>query len=644
MKIIKCVLFAVMVFVNTISMILAEEIDSGKLYTIDEVIVTSQPVIEGDTVTRYGEAVTVVSDRQIDDLNAQDIPSALRRVPGVVISRYNMIGNYGGGDGGSVFVRGHGSGRPGAEISTMIDGIARFSGVWTHPVMDMFSMDVADRIEIQKSSQPVMNGNMSFSSVNVVSKRQRSDGFSTRFHSSLGSYSSLVERIEHGGKFEKFDYYVTGSTRKSDGHRSNADGSVKSLYGKAGYCINELWDMTFLINHTDGWSHDPLAEDTPSFPLMPRFDNDNTFYMGTISHTHEKYSGSVKAYFDDGYIDWRQWDRDNSEEEHGITKYDNFGIKIKETLNVIPQNEIVLGFDFDNYGGSFLSKSPSHTGNKISETLSNTASYVMISHLFGDTIQFIPSGGMRVNKNNEFGWQVGYQAGAVVNSGSSSLHANYARAFNIPGVYTKIMYNDWWKFANNPDGWKKLEPEYLNHYEIGAKQKINNNIAVDVTIYHEKVSDALRIVPPPPMPPSVQNIGNYTTQGLEVSTTMNMLQNLKTYFGCSLMKTSPEEVPNAPKIALSFGAGYTFMNNILLNLDAQYLDEQYVQGTRSPQDLSRVNSYSLVNLRSGYLKRVQDVMCEFYIGVENIVDEIYEYRPGYPMPGRTFVAGIDVRM
>ncbi len=65
------------------------------------VTVRDTPIIEGSD-RPAGHLVTTVSEQQIDDLYAQDLTSALRRVPGVVISRYNPIGAFGGGDGGAV--------------------------------------------------------------------------------------------------------------------------------------------------------------------------------------------------------------------------------------------------------------------------------------------------------------------------------------------------------------------------------------------------------------------------------------------------------------------------------------------------------------------------------------------------------------
>jgi len=86
------------------------------------VTVRDAPIIEQSELDPLSSLVTTVSEQQIDDLYAQDLSSALRRVPGVVISRYNPIGAYGGCDGGAIFIRGHGSSRPGAEIATLTDG------------------------------------------------------------------------------------------------------------------------------------------------------------------------------------------------------------------------------------------------------------------------------------------------------------------------------------------------------------------------------------------------------------------------------------------------------------------------------------------------------------------------------------------
>ena len=121
---------------------------------MDEVVVTASPITEGNQVNRLGSQVTSVTEDQIGDLNAQDFQSAVRMVPGVIISRQNPVGSFGGGDGGAIYIRGMGSARPGGEIQMAVDGIPKVVGVWTHPLMDIMSVDQAQRIDIYKGAQP----------------------------------------------------------------------------------------------------------------------------------------------------------------------------------------------------------------------------------------------------------------------------------------------------------------------------------------------------------------------------------------------------------------------------------------------------------------------------------------------------------
>ncbi|MFZ0430064.1 MAG: Plug domain-containing protein, partial [Acidobacteriota bacterium] len=161
--------------------------------------VVAPPVLEGNSTDRYGSLITAVTEAQITDLNAQDLSSALRRVPGVSVSRYNLIGAYGGADGGAVYIRGQGSGRPGDEISILMDGVPRFVGVWTHPLLDTIDVDSIRRIDIYKSPQPVLLGNMAFAAVNILPRVHEREGFSGRYGAAYGEFGTVVQRVQIGG-------------------------------------------------------------------------------------------------------------------------------------------------------------------------------------------------------------------------------------------------------------------------------------------------------------------------------------------------------------------------------------------------------------------------------------------------------------
>ena len=52
----------------------------------EEVTVTAKPILEGIRVDSLAGTIATVGRTQIEDLNAQDVASALRRVPGMSIS------------------------------------------------------------------------------------------------------------------------------------------------------------------------------------------------------------------------------------------------------------------------------------------------------------------------------------------------------------------------------------------------------------------------------------------------------------------------------------------------------------------------------------------------------------------------------
>ena len=616
-----------------------------RIYLMEETTVTATPIVEGTRVTGYAETVTIIGERQIESLNAQDLPASLRRVPGVSISRYNLVGNYGGADGGAVFVRGHGSGRPGGELSTMVDGIPRFNGFWTHPLMDLMSLDIAASIEVQKSPRPVTNGNMSFSAVNVRTRRFSEPGFTTRVTSSVGSFGTRVGRVTHGGRSGPIDYMLGGSHRESDGHRDHADGTTDSYYGRIGYRPNASWDLSLLLNKTRGWAHDPRPLGAVPTPVTDRYDTDSEFYLGTVTWNGEPGQIRVKAYYDDGYADWRQWDAesDPAEQENGISDYANYGVRASADLRGVAGTQLLLGLDYDTYGGSFVSNRTSAPGQELTQRLASVAPYAMVRRTFGEDWQWTPSAGARLNVSSDFGTQIGAQAGLVAARGHSSLHAAWARAFNLPGVYAAIFYGQYWSFAYDGDEWRELEPEWLRHVEVGGSHAFSERISVDVTWFRDEVTDALRIVPPPPPPPSIRNIGEYTTEGVETAINLAPTPQLRLFGGAALMRTTPHNTPNTPNLAFSAGAAYTWRQRLRLHVDAEYVDEQYVQGTRKGGPVALVESYLLASARVAYVVALGPAVGEFFINLENALDEEYEHRVGYPMPGRVWTLGLDLQ-
>jgi len=278
-------------------LVAAADVDS--VVSLPEIVVAGTPIIAGNSLTPLAGEVTSVTEGQIAELNAQDLQSALRETPGVVVTHYDPVGSFGGGEGGAVFIRGMGSSRPGAEIQLAIDGIANYNSLWTHPLLDMLSVDIAQRIDVYKGAQPVLYGNMAFAVVDLTTKRLATPGSATSLETAYGSFGTWVEVVEQGGKAGNLDYYLLQSFRSSDGDRPQSAGKLRNLVGRIGYALNPNWEAHVVFNRTDNWADDP----GPSPGLVPgsqvftngRFDDDDYLSVATLANNYDGAEGHMKA-------------------------------------------------------------------------------------------------------------------------------------------------------------------------------------------------------------------------------------------------------------------------------------------------------------------------------------------------------------
>jgi iron complex outermembrane receptor protein len=614
---------------------------AGKKVFSGAITVTDRPIFEGNEVDRYGSIVARVSDAQIDDLHAQDLSAALRRVPGVVISRYNRIGAYGGGDGGAVFIRGHGSGRPGAEIATLTDGVPRFVGIWTHPLLDPLSVDYMGSVDVYRSAQPVLLGNMSFGALDMNSKRRLEPGRGGRFVGSYGSDDTIIGELEYGGRSDRVDYYLTASHRQSDGHRPNADGEVQALSGRVGVRLSEVWDLSLLVQHSEGDVNDPGMVGAPAKPIVENYNTDGDFVLATLSHGAGAWSGHVKLYYDDLRADWRQWDGAAGEQFNSLTDSANYGVRIRETVTPWAAGELVLGLDHDIYGGEFVELRASGNRSATDLDFRNTAPYLMLSHAFGGEVTVTPSVGLRYNDSRFFGGEWGGQAGVKIGFTGHAVYANYARAFNLPGVYAAVLYGGW----GRGDQWRELEAETVDHLELGWLAALGNRVRLDISVFRDEVDNAIRFVPPPPPPPQFANIGAYEVQGIEFSLQAELAERLGVFIGGTYNDPTPTDVPNLPETTMVGGVSWATAGGFRLNADAEWVDDRYVLNPRFAPGQAPVDGYLLVNGRAGVPLRWLGlgVEGEIFVTGENLGDEDYEYRIGYPMPGRSWNLGVDLR-
>ena len=266
--------------------------------------VSASPITESERVKKDGANSVIIGQDQLERLSATDLPTALRQVPGVTISRYNPVGAYGGAQGGSVYIRGTGTARPGGEIKIYTDGVPRESGVWSHPLMDIVPIDFADQITVAKNPQP-QNYPGTFGAVNIETKRRYEEGHEGEIDLAYGRFNTLLMSGSAGGKIDIFDYYAGMSYKYSEGDRSHSEAELRNYYGRAGWQLSEEDHLSYIYQHTDNWVRDP-GPDNGTTPQNDQFDTQSDTHIVRLDSDHDTLKGYSLIYYEDGQIRWHK--------------------------------------------------------------------------------------------------------------------------------------------------------------------------------------------------------------------------------------------------------------------------------------------------------------------------------------------------
>ncbi|MEW6758664.1 MAG: TonB-dependent receptor plug domain-containing protein [Acidobacteriota bacterium] len=605
-----------------------------------EVTVSAQPIAESLESTPQGTTVAKVSEGQMEDLNAQDLTGALRRIPGLTISRYNPVGSYGGADGGAVYIRGQGAGRPGGEVATLVDGVPVVVSVWTHPILDLLNTDAAESIQVYKSPEPVLFGNMAFGAVNLIPKRpsEAANGKAVVFG---GSNSQFGVKAEEGVPVGRGGLYLQVSLLRSDGHREDAGGRVARAYGRAEVEIADHWDLSLQAHHTDSWAEDPGRQEAPKPPVTPRYPIRNTLLLATLENRFPWGDGHVKVYDNDGLARWRQWDTGAGHAFVTRTEYEGYGVRIRQNFTPWAGGRITVGMDDDVFGGHFRELRPYPTRPGLRRLFRNRAPYLLLSQTFGEALRVTPSFGIRVNDARCFEDQTGRQFGFTAAWEGIVLHAGRSRSFNYPGVYAAVMFG-----PSYPDRkWTGLKAETLTHAELGAGYDAGGPVSADLTLFSDEVENALRFAPPPPFPPGFVNIGAYSVKGAMGEMRLAPSPRVAVFLGGCTTSTGRAEVPETPKWTLSGGVTALTAGGIRISGDAQYVGGRNVLNPRFARRQERSGAYFLLNARIAKClwEAGSGASGEIYVAGENLLDREYSFRPGYPMAGINGSVGLTLR-
>ncbi len=605
------------------------------------VVITAHPIIEDAGVDVFSSASAVITQDQLRDQNAVDIASALRRTPGVQVSRYNPVGAFGGDQGGAIFIRGMGASRPGSEIKTYIDGIPIYGSLANHPLLDLLPVNGMQSITVYKSPQPHINGN-NFSSINLATRRPTEEGLHGDARVSAGAFSTVVEQANLVGRQGNVDYTLTQGHATSNGHRPNAKGRLNNFMGTVNVQLHENWSMGASFLYFNNKSTDPGDARVAPPAVAQQFNTVGNMATAYLSHSHASASGELRVYSNSGDGDWL-----NQPAPVGdwLIKSKLSGVRWKETATPWKDGTVVAGIDYDRMEGSgqFNFVAPVPRSSFDSPTFTLTSPYIAVSQhvALNSEWALVPSAGVRYYKHSEFDAQSAPHAGLSLASNTLTVFANVSRGINYPGLETTLFAA---LFPPLGESWRNLSAEEMEHAEVGVKITPSANTRVDISLFHDKIKNRYIFGFPPDVPPPPQfiNLGAYHMRGAELSLRQTVAADWSIFGGLTLLDPSIDNLPYAPQRAFTVGVNGR-VGDVRIAFDAQYQSEVWALNRSrmaGAVNTERVDAFTVANARVSYPIAALGKKGEVFLAVENLFDRSYAYRPGYAMPGRWAQIGL----
>jgi outer membrane cobalamin receptor len=613
--------------------------------SLPDLEVIGRPVASVPEADRYAATAATVSARQLQEMEALDFASALRRTPGVTITRFNQVGAFGGAEGGALFLRGLGTSRPGGEIKTLVDGVPKLNGIFNHPLLDLMSVDSAAKIEVHGRATPLEFGNM-FGAVNITTPRLEKPGRLVRATAAAGSFGTFVGRFDFGTRDDVFECYASGSIREADGHRPDAGGRMENYLLRLGWNASTHWEASYVVNHTHNRATDPGIEGAPLGPPSTRgeqFRTDDWFQVATLTHHLEGATGTLRAYLNEGGADWLC--RQVSGNADSLANWRLYGMRWRETLAPWSGGEVLAGADLDYNRGSvrLVPPAPAPAGSFGPMVMRVFSPYFGVSHILAlpEGAMLTPSVGVRHYSHSEFESQWAPQAGLTLTTGQTRFHLAGSRAVNYPGLEVAVFSQLF--IPALAQSWRTLRPEQADQFEAGVRHAFNDRFAFAVTLFRNRARDRYVIVFPPPPPPRYTNLGSYRTEGIELTAETAWRETLAVFASASLLRATPDGIPYAPRHTLAAGLNWQVAPGWRLSADCAYVaamhtaSEARVAGSANP---AVVGANLLLNARLSHHFSWGAERGEIYLSGENLTDRNFAYQPGYPVPGINFMVGV----
>ena len=634
------------------------ETDETETVTMEEVVVAA---------TRYEEKIsavpaniTVITEGNIANSTAKDIPSILRTQVGIHVT--DVMGNrrnY------RVDIRGFGETAQ-SNTLVLVDGRrinqADLSGTdWA-----LIPLDRVKRIEIIRGGRgSVLYGdNAAAGVINIITKE--GDKFKTGAEVLVGSYDTFKGNAYVSGSYKNLSYAISGNYLNSDGYRDNSDTEAKDLGVNLGYFFGDLMQL----NLSAGFHEDDTRLPGPlkASDFAAGASRRDTVTPDDFADVDDYY---IKVKPEIFFLDDSQFQIDLSFRKRDSLFFSSFASGTYEgdteikTVAASPQfifkeqvfgfnNNLTFGSDFINAEEDIANTITGFPTSKFTLEKRDIGFYIHDEFYFTDKL--LASAGYRYDKaeykfsDNSSTDEADldenpYSAGINYNFYKNSyVYFGFSRSFRYP------VLDEFFDFTTNtfnPD----FVPQTSDDYELGIRHYFTKSLYANINFFRIDTEDEIFFNP---KTYTNENLDGKTRRdGVEIAL-RKTFENVSISAGYTYADTeingglfSGNEVPNVPKHKASLDAVFDIGRGFTVALNGIYIGERLFESDYA-NTFSNQDDYIVLNAKFKYNWKNFTT----FLDINNITDEKYsEYgvlggfpveEAFYPSPERNFYFGVSV--
>ena len=637
----RTLLFVTTLFCSVLTIFAQEKTDT-LTRQIDEVVVTA--TLSEVNLRNVPMTVSIVNSATIEQSEESHLlPIVAKQVPGLFITQRGVTGfGVSTGAAGGISIRGIGS-SPTTGMLVLIDGNPQYMGLMGHPLPDAYESASTEKVEVVRGPASILYGSNAMGGVmNIITKKQKENGSVTRARIAYGSYNTLQTQFSNGYKKDRFNSFISFSSDQTDGHRTNSEFKQYAGYARIGYDLSDIWKISGESNVTGFWASNP---GTVTAPII---DNDARIVRGVasvaIQNNYERSSGAIKAFYNfgqhninDGYLDSTGvavTDENRSSYQPAEKRFKSkdymAGISVYQTFNPFNGNSMTVGADYKNYGGKAWDRYLDERGEvmTVNKHINEIAGYLNLQQSFSELLTL--NAGVRYDYNDYTGGQWVPQGGVSIKAAeTTTIKAVVGKGFRNPTIREMYMFP-----PQNPN----LKPEKMINYELSVAQSfLEKALNFNVNLFYIDGDNIIQTVINGGRP-QYQNTGTIKNCGVELASNYRVNKHLALMLNYSYLHMK-NPVLAAPQHNLIGSAQYTRAGWTL------YTSLQYVNGLyttlATKTTAEQTENYLMWDITAGY--QFTKYLSGFVKG-ENLLNQTYQINAGYPMPGATVMAGINIKI